>query len=198
MIVYRRAWWGVAVAAWLLACPMAIIGLPVSVFLPVPLCAGALAGAVAASLPRASRRRSRLASGVRHGVLGAAATLGLLGACSALDGSGLLIVVLLATASPPVAEFWHAQRERRAWDGRWDERDTATPIADLSTADLGLAWRASFCAIKQAQTAASVTRIAEQRRRYLDELELRDPEGIRRWLESDAPAGSDPTRYLSA
>lgn len=190
MIVYRRVWWGAAAAAWLLACPMAIVGFPASVFITVPLCAGAVTGALAAAF-RPGRRR--LVTGARNALLGAAIALGLLGLVAALGGAGSLVVLLFAATSPPVVGLWHAYRDRL----RWKEPDTDAPVAGLSTEDLGLAWRASFCALKHAQTAAAVMRIAEQRRRYLDELELRDPEGIRRWLESDADAGSDPTRNLS-
>jgi hypothetical protein len=69
--------------------------------------------------------------------------------------------------------------------------------AQLSTPALLQAWRASLLSLARARTATAKAAVVARRRAYLDELESRDPEGVRRWLDSGAGPGGDPSRYLT-
>jgi hypothetical protein len=69
--------------------------------------------------------------------------------------------------------------------------------AQLSTPALLQAWRASLLSLARARTSTAKAAVVARRRAYLDELESRDPEGVRRWLDSGAGPGGDPSRYLT-
>ncbi|WP_410627641.1 hypothetical protein [Amycolatopsis sp. cmx-8-4] len=73
-----------------------------------------------------------------------------------------------------------------------------TEVADLSTAELCLAWRRSYGELLRAPDEPARRRVVRSRQAYLDELERRDREGFARWLGSGARAGGDPQRYLAA
>lgn len=66
--------------------------------------------------------------------------------------------------------------------------------ADLSIDDLCRAWRVSFLLLQKARGADELEHAAELRRKYLDELARRHPEGFRRWLADGAPG--DPSSYV--
>ena len=66
-----------------------------------------------------------------------------------------------------------------------------------SDARLCWEWRHSHTRLQQAPTTAAMTRVAEQRRVYLDELARRDPTGYTAWITAGALAASDPTPYLT-
>lgn len=68
--------------------------------------------------------------------------------------------------------------------------------AVLSTAELCRAWRVSYLKLQNARVPEALEDAAELRRRYLDELARRQPEGFRRWLGDGARAASDPSRYI--
>ena len=71
------------------------------------------------------------------------------------------------------------------------------PVEHCSTEELCRAWRASYTALQHGCTSADLTALADRRRRYLDEIERRDPAGYARWMASGARAGSDPARFLT-
>jgi hypothetical protein len=71
-------------------------------------------------------------------------------------------------------------------------------IAGMSTHQLCRAWRQSWLMLLD--TGLDPTqwiRVAETRRRYLDELERRDPTGFSRWLDSGARAGGNPSKFIT-
>jgi hypothetical protein len=58
------------------------------------------------------------------------------------------------------------------------------------------AWRVSFVLLQNARTPEALEHVAQLRRRYLDELARRHPEGFRRWIDDGARAAGDPSRYV--
>lgn len=72
----------------------------------------------------------------------------------------------------------------------------ADPVA-LSTAELCHAWRVSYLLLNGTRSPEQLEDAAELRRRYLDELADRDPEGFRRWLDDGARAAGDPSHYVN-
>ena len=66
----------------------------------------------------------------------------------------------------------------------------------LDDATLCLRWRESLFDMKAAASGHDFVRIVEQRRRYLDELQRRSPDGFSAWLASGPRATGDPMRFL--
>jgi antibiotic biosynthesis monooxygenase (ABM) superfamily enzyme len=100
-----------------------------------------------------------------------------------LAGPSLLAIV--AVTSPPVMR-WIGRRSGHLAQSR-----------ALTTAELCRRWQESYEALRDATTAAARLRIVEARQHYLDELERRDPHGLSAWLERNASAAGDPSRFLA-
>lgn len=58
-------------------------------------------------------------------------------------------------------------------------------------------WCDSYRALESTYSGRKFDRIVEDRRRYLDELERRNPAGFAAWLASGATADDNPLPYLS-
>jgi hypothetical protein len=72
-------------------------------------------------------------------------------------------------------------------------------LTDLSTDQLCRAWRQSWLVLLDSGLDPTQrARMVETRRRYLDELERRDPTGFSRWLDSGARAGGDPLKFITS
>lgn len=161
--------------------------------------------------PVAAHRR-----GVRSGLVwagGAAAAVPVVAGLVVLAGPATGPLLLLAgfAALPWVWARLRRRRERRALEHR--EHPPAAPVeanpapgprplvrvlASLSTPALCAEWQRSFGVLTGATDQAGRDDVAELRRRYLDELERRDPTALGRWLAADArPAGTNPARHLS-
>jgi hypothetical protein len=74
--------------------------------------------------------------------------------------------------------------------------DWTGAVRALSDEELCTSWRASY-AIMQAAPVADWVELVTLRQAYLDELERRNPRGMRAWLESGARAAGNPARYLA-
>ncbi|RZU16335.1 hypothetical protein EV645_3890 [Kribbella rubisoli] len=76
--------------------------------------------------------------------------------------------------------------------------DTKPPVAPavLSDEELCTAWRASFSALQKAGSPTQRMRIVDERRAYLDEIELRSVHGMAAWLASGPRAAGDPSRFV--
>ena len=69
--------------------------------------------------------------------------------------------------------------------------------ADLSVAELCLAWRRSYPVLVETPYGPGHDEVVSRRRELLDELERRDHAGFGRWIDTGARAASDPGRFLS-
>ncbi|NEA30740.1 hypothetical protein [Streptomyces sp. SID13031] len=129
-----------------------------------------------------SRRNAVIAGTVISGILACAGCVVLLGA------AGLGLPVVLGVTSP-AAMRWCGRKLGRI-PGRRDGGGA------LTTAELCKHWQDSYEALRVATTAAARLRIVETRQLYLDELERRDPIGLKAWLGENASAAGDPSRFL--
>lgn len=90
---------------------------------------------------------------------------------------------------------------RRVADRRTPEAASrpaaVSPLENRSTADLVSGWVASHQLLRSASSPATVAYIAALRQTYLDELERRDPDGVRRWLDTYPDAASDPRAFIA-
>lgn len=57
-------------------------------------------------------------------------------------------------------------------------------------------WRTSYLVLQTRPCASEVMAIVEERQRYLDDFERRNPEGFEAWLAVGASASNIPVRYL--
>lgn len=79
--------------------------------------------------------------------------------------------------------------------GRWP---LVTVLETLSTPALCRQWQRSYLVLTAATDPATREQVVALRRRYLDELDRRDPAAVTRWLAADLrPAGTNPVRHLS-
>jgi len=117
--------------------------------------------------------RGRWRRAVRIAVLTGFACVGGGGLVALLGPSILLLGLLLAGISPAVV--------RRLRGRRADKRDELT---DRSTTMLCRQWQASYQELRTTSAPMQRLRIVEERARYLDELERRDPVGLQAWLSS--------------
>lgn len=101
-------------------------------------------------------------------------------------GVGALLLAVLVAAGVPLAR-WRLPRLGGTRAAR------AGDLAEMPTEDLLRAWEASALALQDRRDAARAARLARDRQAYLDELERRDPEGVRRWL---AAASVSPRPFL--
>lgn len=205
MIGYRLAWWSFAGVIWAVTSLIALATVSLSALVAVTVLVGVSAAGVTVAAAAVDDRAKVRTDAIRNTVVAMASTIGALGLLASLGGLGVLLGVLLASTSPPLVERLRRRGQRRRAaryvaeipddEQRVTERP-ARPCSEMETAELVLAWRASFNSLQRAQTTTATNAIVARRQRYLDELERRDPDGVRRWLESGARAASDPTRYL--
>jgi hypothetical protein len=74
--------------------------------------------------------------------------------------------------------------------------DWAPAIRALSDEELCWSWRASYTALLAAPPFARLE-LVTLRQAYLEDLERRNPSGMRAWLDSGARAAGNPARYLA-
>jgi hypothetical protein len=71
-----------------------------------------------------------------------------------------------------------------------------TQLRRLTDEQLCQGWRASYLALRTQPPGAEMIETVEERQRYLDELERRNPGGLTAWLASGAGAAGNPLPYL--
>ena len=120
-------------------------------------------------------------------------------------------VLLLAGCSPPMAwwlrrRFRHGTPTVRERENHETVRDGAPPprplprpqdVASMSTADIGVSWRRTARELPLARGPRRRAQLVELRRLFLDELERRDSDGFRSWLNAGPRAVHDPTSYIN-
>lgn len=119
-------------------------------------------------------------------------------------------VLLLAGSSPPLVRwlrrrFRHgppAARERADDEAVRDGTPPSLPlprpqdVASMTTADIGVSWRRTARELPHARGPRRRAQLVELRRLFLDELERRDHDGFRSWLDAGPRAAHDPTGYI--
>jgi hypothetical protein len=76
---------------------------------------------------------------------------------------------------------------------------TASSLVDVPGTDLESlcrAWRRSYFQLLDAGTTPETAEVVDYRRQILDEIDQRDPRGLRRWLASGPRASGNPLPYL--
>lgn len=122
----------------------------------------------------------------------------IIAACAYYAASPLLAVALVlagAVTSPWVGRLGH--RVVAAPEPTQSDVADARPVDQLSLDELCQRWCRTFAAVLHDDPPHAV-RIVGMRQVYLDEMERRDPEGLRAWLRSGPHAGSSPEEYLAA
>ncbi|MGW6281307.1 hypothetical protein [Kribbella sp. NPDC055071] len=188
--------WQVYQFVWSVACGVVVVlGVVAGLFLVSP--AGvfglffisALIGSTVASSRWSKSQGAPLAARAWNAALtvGAviAAVVAFAGYIVLLGIAGPSLLAILAVTSPPVMRRITRRRGQVAHSRA------------LTTAELCRRWQESYEALRGATTAAARLRIVEARQHYLDELERRDPRGLSAWLERNASAAGDPSRFLA-
>lgn len=144
---------------------------------------GAARGRIARRLPAPSAGRGAAAGAVSVPVVAGLVTL-----------IGPLVVPLgfLAVCLAVTAAAWRATSEERPSGPGPDPAELQT----MTTAELCRQWRGSSTLLATARGAGELGRVAQRRAALLEEIERRDPDGFRRWMDGDALAG-DPAFYLA-
>ncbi|MFB6719079.1 hypothetical protein ACFCV3_02920 [Kribbella sp. NPDC056345] len=140
--------------------------------------------------------------------LAGVSTVASLGYGVAAGSEVLLLILLVAGTSPPVAAWlgWidpTPQTKVKApvkrivvepTDLALPELEPADQLSELSASELCLAWRRSFTELQRSEHWAATIDV---RRAYLDELERRFPEEFAAWMASGPRAASDPGRFFN-
>jgi hypothetical protein len=132
----------------------------------------------------------------RNALLGGAAGIAATGLAEVVGGFAILIVLVVVAASPPAVR-WYA-----AWLGEHRPAHSSSKYPEakrhrtLSIEELCTAWTQG-CLDLRGATPAQALRFVEARQYYLDELERRDPDGLRAWLATAASASGSPRRFIS-
>jgi hypothetical protein len=141
------------------------------------------------------------------------AGVSLIGMWMMLGAWALLLAGVLAAGSPYAVRSYVDWRNRRSGkptespelplQGETtssdieDTSELAVDLHSLSDAAVCQAWRLSFSDLQGSSSLRQRIHIVESRRRYLDELERRNPEGLMAWLASGARAGSNPSKFIT-
>lgn len=177
---------------------------------------GLLGGLVAAALASCDQAPSASSSnGARLYVLRiggwAALAGGLLQVWTAVLGSTAWPVVALAALTSPqmvaLVVHWSPMPEHRhgvvpaaaschcGCTEPVSAGEMAGVLSVLDDQQLCRAWQASFSQLRTAPSAAARLQVAMVRHAYLEELERRDDDGLRRWLASGPRPTSGPEEY---
>ena len=197
-----RLWraWARALVVLAAVCAAVAWGAPYVAFLAV-VTALVVTGIALLFDPPDLRRSARL------GVAGAALVLACVGVIAALGWTGVVLLAPLGVIgwvlhAPPPTEgrdstvvpdteaeptpFWVLEMGRVRPDR----------LRQLTDLELCTEWRRSFNALAVTAHAGLHLEVVQLRQLYLDEIERRHPDGLRRWLASGARAASNPMPFL--
>jgi hypothetical protein len=131
-------------------------------------------------------------------LVGAAATMAI-GALAAVAGGAMLLVQYLRARStdsgadrsaPPGGEVPGTMLPMLQLDR------APAPVALLPTVGLAREWSESTAALAASPDPKAWQALVRRRHEVLDEMELRDPRGVARWLAMGAAADSSPEKFL--
>ncbi|HZX05770.1 MAG TPA: hypothetical protein VFF46_22690, partial [Kribbella sp.] len=142
-------------------------------------------GAEGGPSPTKSRART-----VCNAMAGTAVVGVVFGLSTVLGPAVLLLTIMLALTSPPAMRWYCVKFASRPSD------DGGVQMS-RPTLELCREWHDSYEALRRATTTTARLRIVTARQQCLDELERRDPDGMRAWLDSAASAAGDPRSFLS-
>lgn len=214
--VYRVGWTTVALSLGVLGLTAAMVLLKADLL--VLLFLGALVGLLVGTLfvpdPAAAtpwRRRRHIC---RIAALCAGAGGALAGLAALTRPIGLLVAVLAGATSPG---SFHACRRamgsvRRPTEAQLDALarslacmnpmfvpfEVTFDLRELTDDQLGNAWRNSETALSNPSKPRALLRAVEERGRYLDEFERRQPSLLKAWLASDRGTPDSPLLHASA
>ncbi|WP_132194879.1 MULTISPECIES: hypothetical protein [Kribbella] len=165
---------------------------PAGVMFPL-LFVAAVIGLTVATTTWSQPAGTTISAGVGRFAVIVVAMMSAIVACAGLivlfGGAAPGLVVVLGVTSP-AAMSWCGRRLGHI-PGRLGGSGAVT------TAELCRQWQDSYQTLRDATTAAARLRIVETRQLYLDELERRDPIGLRVWLGENASAAGNPSRFLA-
>ena len=215
---YRNAWRTVVALVGLLGMLVMLERLGLIFTATLYVLTGVLVAALAAAIERedvAQTWRARL----RPGVVGGAVALATLGMVILVGPGALFLLAAGALSSPPALRWFRRycgsdDRHVHA-DGSRAHMHTADldPLEALATTPtepdglssapesmsddaLCLAWRRSYVDLQRSGSVTAQLLVVQERQRYLDELERRNPSGLSDWLASGARAAGDPSRFI--
>ena len=214
MKTYARlwlCWWGVLGAMGLL---LGVKALPVLTVVGVSFGAG-MAAAALSFVSMAMHRDGHLSTGelARHaaqrGPLGALVVVTIL--ATSISAGPLIwpVLALVAVTSPWMITCGRrlVRRQQSASDTEPTPRpssaraciqpaDWASAVMALSDEQLCASWQTSYTAMQTA-LVADCLELVNLRQAYLQELERRNPQGLRAWFDSGAEAAGNPATYLA-
>lgn len=218
MKVYERTWTGGAAVVTAVGLFAAFRGFAVTTLLGMFLAAAVLV--VMWVLPFVAADTPMVRPLVRAGLLGGLVTWVVMGVVRVVGPVGVPLTVVLLVTSPPVVRWCvrvlrgtpaqlaakvtaatpptmpsPAGPEPVPVDTR-EEIEPLEPPEGMTDAELCLAWRRSFVALRWATTPALRMPVVAMRARYLDELERRSGPRFHAWLESGPRAAGDPSHLL--
>jgi hypothetical protein len=127
----------------------------------------------------------------RNGTVAAAVATSLFGWLGLLGFAVPLVALLLVLLHPVSLRRWAELLDRGAPPGA-----AYAPFDQLTTTALVHTWKLSYRALTTTTDPDVRAQAAESRRRCLEELERRDPVGVRLWLAAGARADGDPGPFL--
>jgi hypothetical protein len=143
----------------------------------------------------------------RLGVVAAALALACSGVYAALGWSGVVLLAPLGvigwllhapapTPGPERVAAPEAQAEPTPFWVLEIGRGQPERLRQLTDLELCTEWRRSFNALEATAHVSLHFEVVRLRQLYLDEIERRHPEGLRRWLASGARAAGNPMPFL--
>jgi hypothetical protein len=198
---YRVIWHCLAGLLCVVGVAAAVVVVPVATLVALTICVGLVSGLIGLSIfliredegePQQHLPRRVVTVGCLGGVVAVAIT----GLQVVIGAVALALAAIFAAGSPTVVGSY-LRRHRPATIHTSRSRAAGEPeLAAFSNAELCRAWLNSFDALRVAATPSIRLQIVQARQAYLDELERRDPDGLRAWLESNASPAGNPARFV--
>lgn len=214
MSTYRVGWLTVALSLGVVGLGVAVILFKPAALIVLPLFAvvGVL-GALPFVTDSTAAERSRSRRLCRVGVLSGAAGGAVVGFAALVGPIGLLVPVLMAATSPGAlracrrglgsvprpaeAQLDALARSLAYTNPMFVPFELSFDLRRLTDDQLRHAWRNSEATVSSPSTPRALSRAMEERGRYLEELERREPNLLGAWLSTDAGEPASPLPYAA-